>query len=109
KRLLLFLKKHMIHYYITKKLSRIGGSELNCWKTINVNKEMGVGRIYFVSFFIGLLTFMFLFVSFSFYHHHASQNFNWFLPFRIFLISLLTIHSVTIILLCIYLQMKSGV
>lgn len=82
---------------------------MNCWKTINVNKEMGVGRIYFVSFFIGLLTFMFLFVTFSIYHHHASQNSKGFLPFLILLISLPTIHSVTHILPCIYLPKKTGV
>src|SRR5699024_3693664 len=70
---------------------------------------MGIGSIYFVSFFIGLLIFLFFFVKFSIYNQHASQSPKGFIPFLILLISLPTIHSVTHILPCIYLPKKTGV
>ncbi|SDJ43097.1 DUF3267 domain-containing protein [Salimicrobium halophilum] len=41
---------------------------MNCWKSVNINKEFGLNRIYLFSVLIGLLSFLFLFIPLSMYH-----------------------------------------
>lgn len=49
---------------------------MNCWKSINLNKEFGLKRLYFLSFFIGLLAFIFMYVPVSIKHgeHHVNES-----------------------------------
>ncbi|MFD1360978.1 DUF3267 domain-containing protein [Lentibacillus salinarum] len=44
---------------------------MNCWKTINFNKEFGMNRLYLQSFLIGLLAFILLYIPFSVKHGTA--------------------------------------
>lgn len=66
---------------------------MNCWKSINFSKEFGVNRLYFLSFLIGLLSFVFLFVPFSSIHATTDVNEFGIVPFLGFLVLLPTIHS----------------
>lgn len=66
---------------------------MNCWKSVNFTKEYGVNRIYFLSFLIGLLTFIFLFVPFSTIHGTTKSHEFGIVPFLCLLILLPTIHS----------------
>lgn len=66
---------------------------MNCWKSINFKKEFGLNRIYFISFMIGLMAFIFLYVPFSIIHSTASVNELGIIPFGIAFILLPAIHS----------------
>lgn len=66
---------------------------MNCWKTVNMNKEYGQERLYFMSMLIAVLSFLILYVPFSIYHHHTFSDDRAFLPFAAALILLPTIHS----------------
>lgn len=66
---------------------------MNCWKSINFTKEFGVNRLYLLSFLIGLLSFIFLFVPFSSIHGTTHVNEFGILPFLGLIILLPTIHS----------------
>ncbi|MDY0406245.1 hypothetical protein P5G51_013360 [Virgibacillus sp. 179-BFC.A HS] len=41
---------------------------MNCWKSINMTKEYGLHRLYFISFLTGLLSFIVLYVPVSMIH-----------------------------------------
>ncbi|MDY0396015.1 hypothetical protein RWE15_18620 [Virgibacillus halophilus] len=41
---------------------------MNCWKSINVTKQYGLHRLYFISFLTGLLSFIILYVPVSIMH-----------------------------------------
>lgn len=41
---------------------------MNCWKSINVTKQYGLHRLYFISFLTGLLSFIILYVPVSILH-----------------------------------------
>ncbi|MCT2535562.1 DUF3267 domain-containing protein [Aquibacillus koreensis] len=41
---------------------------MNCWKTVNVYREVGINRIYIISLLLGLLSFIFLYIPFSIVH-----------------------------------------
>ncbi|WP_404451661.1 DUF3267 domain-containing protein [Virgibacillus necropolis] len=66
---------------------------MNCWKSINFTKEFGVNRLYFFSFLIGLLSFVFLFVPFSSIHSTTQVNEFGIVPFLGLVILMPTIHS----------------
>lgn len=66
---------------------------MNCWKSINFTKEFGVNRLYFLSFLIALLSFVFLFVPFSSVHGTTHVNEFGIIPFLGLLILMPTIHS----------------
>lgn len=76
---------------------------MNCWKTVNMNKEYGQERIYFVSMLVGLLMFMLLYVPISIFHHYALADDDAFLPFAVALLLLPTIHSSLHVLSCLVL------
>ncbi|MEC5423699.1 DUF3267 domain-containing protein [Virgibacillus sp. C22-A2] len=71
---------------------------MNCWKSINLTKEFGHSRLYIVSFLIGLLSFIFLYVPISIAQGTNHTNEAGFLPFIISLILLPTLHSLMHIL-----------
>ncbi|MFZ3577314.1 DUF3267 domain-containing protein [Virgibacillus sp. DJP39] len=66
---------------------------MNCWKSINFTKEFGMNRLYFLSFLIGLLSFVFLFVPVSSIHGTAHVSETGIIPFLGLVILMPTIHS----------------
>ncbi|ASN06592.1 DUF3267 domain-containing protein [Virgibacillus necropolis] len=66
---------------------------MNCWKSINFTKEFGTNRLYFLSFLIGLLSFVFLFVPFSSIHGTSHVNEFGIVPLLGLVILMPTIHS----------------
>ncbi|ASK60871.1 hypothetical protein CFK37_00930 [Virgibacillus phasianinus] len=66
---------------------------MNCWKSINFTKEFGINRLYFLSFLIGLLSFIFLFVPLSSIHGTTHVNEFGIVPFVGLVILMPTIHS----------------
>lgn len=71
---------------------------MNCWKSINLVKEFGYNRLLLVSFLIGLLAFIVLFVPVSIAHSGEHVKQSGILPFVVSLVLLPTIHSLTHIL-----------
>lgn len=71
---------------------------MNCWKSVNIAKEFGYNRIFLISFLIGLLTFIILYVPISILHGASQVKESGFLPFAMALLLLPTIHSLTHIL-----------
>lgn len=71
---------------------------MNCWKSVNLVKEFGYNRLFLVSFLIGLLTFIILYVPISIIHGASHVKETGFLPFIIALLFLPTLHSLTHIL-----------
>lgn len=71
---------------------------MNCWKSVNLVKEFGYNRLFLVSFLIGLLTFIVLYVPASIIHGTSHVKESGFLPFVIALLLLPTLHSLTHIL-----------
>ncbi|KGX92603.1 hypothetical protein N781_14830 [Pontibacillus halophilus JSM 076056 = DSM 19796] len=71
---------------------------LNCWKTVNINKDFGSDRIFMVSFLLGTFSFMFLYVPFSMIHHQPALEDHGLLPLALALFLLPSIHKLTHIL-----------
>lgn len=71
---------------------------MNCWKSINFTKEFGHHRLKLVSFLIGMLAFIFLYVPISITHNPNAVNEAVLLPSIIALILLPTVHSLMHIL-----------
>lgn len=71
---------------------------MNCWKSININKEFGLNRLYLLSFLIGLGAFIFLYLPFSIIHGTTEINDLGIIPLIIALLCLPTIHSLMHIL-----------
>ncbi|WP_010650118.1 DUF3267 domain-containing protein [Oceanobacillus massiliensis] len=65
---------------------------MNCWKSININKEIGRNRLILISLLIGILSFMLLFVPFSLFHAGVNVTGNG-LPFINVLLLLPLLHS----------------
>ncbi|WP_188455219.1 DUF3267 domain-containing protein [Virgibacillus oceani] len=80
---------------------------MNCWKSININKEFGMNRIYISSFLSGLMTFVFLYVPFSIIHGSTNVNEFGIFPFTAALILLPVIHTFMHILPLIMLKKRS--
>ena len=88
---------------------------MKCWKSINFTKEFGHFRLQLISFLIGMLAFIFLFVPISILKGGSDVNEAAFLPLVIALLLLPTVHSLMHILplivmnkrLKIYYNMKS--
>lgn len=66
---------------------------MNCWKSVNITREFGMNRLYMVSFILGLLSFIFLYVPFSIFHGDIHVNESGIIPLFIGLIFLPTIHT----------------
>ena len=76
---------------------------MNCWKSVNMIKEFGQERRYFVSFLLGLFMFMLLYVPISIFHHKAFTNDGAFFPFAVIFLLMPTIHSLLHLVPCILL------
>lgn len=66
---------------------------MNCWKSINFHKEFGLTRIYSMSFLLGLVAFIFLYVPLSIVHGSMEMNKAGVIPFVAVVIFLPVIHS----------------
>lgn len=66
---------------------------MNCWKTVNVQKDLGINRIYLLSFLLGVLSFIFLFLPFSAIHQGYTLRDHGIFPLLISLALLPTIHK----------------
>ncbi|UOQ43511.1 DUF3267 domain-containing protein [Halobacillus salinarum] len=71
---------------------------MNCWKTININKEFGLNRVYLMSFLTGLLSFLLLYIPFSMIHGTHTMKDHGVLPILIILLFLPTMHRLMHIL-----------
>lgn len=71
---------------------------MNCWKTINLNREFGLSRICLLSLLLGMLSFIFLYLFFSMIHQTSSVKDHGLIPLIAGLILLPTIHKLTHIL-----------
>lgn len=47
---------------------------MHCWKSININKEIGNNRIFIFSTLLGILSFIFLYLPFSMLHQSVAIN-----------------------------------
>lgn len=66
---------------------------MNCWKSINLDKQYGLKRINLISCFIGLIAFILLYVPFSMIHLDNQVQQVGILIFLIVLVLLPTFHS----------------
>ncbi|MFC3040687.1 DUF3267 domain-containing protein [Virgibacillus xinjiangensis] len=71
---------------------------MNCWKSININKEFGLQRMNFISFLVSILAFTVLYVPVSIVHGRMPNNEAAFVPFLIVLFFLPMIHTLMHIL-----------
>lgn len=71
---------------------------MNCWKSVNLNKQYGMKWINLISCFTSLLTFILLYVPFSMLHLGNPINDSGMILFVIALILLPTLHSLLHIL-----------
>ncbi|GIO25683.1 DUF3267 domain-containing protein [Ornithinibacillus bavariensis] len=79
---------------------------MNCWKSINLDKQYGFRWINLISILIGIMTFIVLYIPFSMYHQGAKINDSVFIIFFVAIICLPTIHSFMHILPLIILNRK---
>ncbi len=66
---------------------------MNCWKTVNLEREVGINRIYIFSFLNGFLSFIFLFIPFSIFHQTSNMKDHGIFPFIVSLILLPFAHK----------------
>jgi len=66
---------------------------MNCWKSVNLNKQYGIKWINLISIFIALLSFIILNVPFSILHQTNQLNESGIILFLVALILLPTLHS----------------
>lgn len=64
-----------------------------CWKSINLSKEFGLNRLYLISFLIGLVAFILLYVPFSIMNRSVEMDEAGFIPFIITILLLPAIRS----------------
>lgn len=103
------VKHTIIHegLYEYNHLDFLGVSKMNCWKSINFNKEFGLNRLYLLSFLTGLVSFTFLYVLFSIVHNTTKVNELGVFPLIIALLFLPTVHSLMHILPLILMNKRS--
>ncbi|MCA0983890.1 DUF3267 domain-containing protein [Halobacillus yeomjeoni] len=71
---------------------------MNCWKSVNINKEFGLNRVYLMSFLTGLLSFLLLYLPFAMLHGTHDMNDHGFLPLLVILFCLPSMHRLMHIL-----------
>ncbi|WP_188207054.1 DUF3267 domain-containing protein [Alkalibacillus aidingensis] len=47
---------------------------MTCWRTININKEVGQNRLTILSIFLGIISFIILFIPFSIIHQNVTLH-----------------------------------
>ncbi|MBB6454669.1 multisubunit Na+/H+ antiporter MnhE subunit [Salirhabdus euzebyi] len=81
----------------------------NCWKTVNITRELGQGRIYIMSCLIGLFAFILLFLPYSILHQHTPIKDLGFGALLIILVLLPTLHKMTHVLPLVLLNKRMRV
>ncbi len=71
---------------------------MNCWKSVNITKEFGQNRLSIISFMLGLISFIFLYVPLSIVHSNVHVNESGILPLIAGLIMLPVLHTLMHIL-----------
>lgn len=66
---------------------------MNCWKSYNFKKEIGLHRLYLISTLIGILAFIILYVPYSIIHDSIKVNEFGIIPLMIATFLLPAIHS----------------
>jgi hypothetical protein len=66
---------------------------MNCWKSVNLDKQYGNGWIKLISIFTTLISFLFLFVGFSIMHKEFQVTDSGIILFILVVILLPTLHS----------------
>ncbi|MGP7819001.1 DUF3267 domain-containing protein [Niallia sp. 01092] len=66
---------------------------MNCWKTINMNKQYGLQRLFIISSITMILTFLFLYVPTTTYFAQNSLNDNYFILFLLCLLFIYPVHK----------------
>ncbi|MCP8615500.1 DUF3267 domain-containing protein [Salirhabdus salicampi] len=66
---------------------------MNCWKTVNITRELGQSRIYILSCIVSMLGFILLFLPFSLYHQNVLINDYGILPLLFVLYLLPLMHK----------------
>ncbi|RLL45007.1 DUF3267 domain-containing protein [Oceanobacillus piezotolerans] len=66
---------------------------MNCWKSYNIKKEIGLHRLYLISTLIGVLAFIILYVPYSIVHNSIEVNEYGIIPLLIAVILLPAMHS----------------
>jgi hypothetical protein len=67
----------------------------SCWKTVNITREFGSGRIYISSCLFGVFAFILLFLPYSLLHQNNAIVDHGFLPVLLMLIVLPMVHNLT--------------
>lgn len=67
---------------------------MNCWKSVNVQREVGMNRIYLLSFLVGVLSFIFLFLPFAAIHQGYTLKDQGIFPLLIGLTLLPIVHKI---------------
>ncbi|WP_173917015.1 DUF3267 domain-containing protein [Halobacillus sp. Marseille-Q1614] len=71
---------------------------MNCWKSVNINKEFGLNRVYLMSLLTALLSFLLLYLPFSIMHGTHNLKDHGFLPLLVILFFLPAMHRLMHIL-----------
>ncbi|MBC5636623.1 DUF3267 domain-containing protein [Ornithinibacillus sp. BX22] len=79
---------------------------MNCWKSVNLNKQYGMRWINLISCFTSLITFIILYVPFSMLHQGNSVSDSGIFLFVLAIILLPTLHSLLHILPLIMINRK---
>ncbi|WP_067729808.1 DUF3267 domain-containing protein [Oceanobacillus damuensis] len=66
---------------------------MNCWKSINITKEIGHIRLFLISLIIGVLSFLLLYVPISLLHGTTSFNESGIFPLILGILLLPVLHS----------------
>jgi len=66
---------------------------MNCWKTINLQKQYGMQRLFIISSLTMLITFLFLYVPFTAYFSQNRLNDNYFLLFLFCMLITYPVHK----------------
>ncbi len=82
---------------------------MNCWKSVNINKEFGLNRVYLMSFLTGLLSFLILYLPFSMLHGTHDMKDHGFLPLIVILFFLPALHRLMHILPLVLLYKRFSV
>lgn len=79
---------------------------MNCWKSVNVRKEIGYSRLFHITIFISLITFLILYVPFSIIHKQIPMNDHGVLPLLVGILLLPSLHSLVHILTLILMKQR---
>ncbi|MBO8156180.1 MAG: DUF3267 domain-containing protein [Bacillaceae bacterium] len=66
---------------------------MNCWKTINITRQIGIERLYLLSVIFGMISFIFLFLPYSIFHQEEAIKDIGMLPMIVIMLILPMLHN----------------